>query len=62
MLQLRIRGIWQNLITSAEVMTSQKYCLGCRDVTPVKTAQELMDKVTLFVYFLCTCICLLASV
>lgn len=54
MLQLRIRGIWQNLITSAEVMTNQKYHLGCRDVMPVKTTQELMHKVTLTcLFFMC---------
>jgi len=57
MLQLRICGIWQNLITSVEVMTNQKYHLGCRGVIPVKTRQELMHKVTLTcLFFLCTCI------
>lgn len=62
MLWLRICGIWQNLVTSAEVMTNQKYHFRCRDAVPVKTTQELMHKVTL-VYFLCACIssCLLAS-
>lgn len=51
MLRLRICGIWQNLLTSAEVMTNQKCHLGCRDAMPVKTTQGLMHKATL-VYFL----------